>query len=378
VSRKIFWIVLIAGIIIIIAAIGGGVAAAVNSKSKTAEKPPAVTIRSPNAPRNGTAIGIAQWGLGEQSSYSYCQVFYQSISGAIWERSYTPTGGWAASSTMLGDGFKARNGTPICGFAYKDKKDNLEVNVYYVDVDGWLSDAIWSSATTPTGWKSGILRQQNRRVADETKIACSEWNTDSRIAIWLYYQDGEGYLQEFGRVGGGWREPQYGQKIDLRATMGSGIGVWYDMDEFYKQQIRVFVQIPDGTIVSRDYHENKTRNWDEYYPVYKSDAVLEKTDIAVAVARTPGILKKTTVARVLFLEKTGTVDQLEWTNKTVAWSKVPEYVVEETDGMKRRIATVAELDEDMRCFFQKTDLSIGEAYLSGNSSRWAVQNVKIE
>ncbi|KAI5784932.1 hypothetical protein FPQ18DRAFT_381488, partial [Pyronema domesticum] len=123
-SRRIFWILTIAGTIIIIAAIGGGVAAVVNSKK--AEKLPAVKIRSPNAPRNGTEIGIAQWGLGEKSSNSYYHIFYQSISGEIWERSYTPTGGWAASSTMLGDAFKARNGTPICGFAYKDKKDTLE------------------------------------------------------------------------------------------------------------------------------------------------------------------------------------------------------------------------------------------------------------
>jgi len=148
------------------------------------------------------------------------------------------------------------------------------VRLYYISRDGYLSDAIFTSGR----WIEGSFRKANIKPAPSSRLATTIWRgtNGQSTTQWIYYQDTDGYIQEYGLVQGKWGKQEYGSTIDLRPRLGSGLGLCYDVDENKGQRMRVYAQVPGGSIVSRDFTGNK---WSQFYPMYAAKGDVE--DIGV-------------------------------------------------------------------------------------------------
>jgi hypothetical protein len=373
-KRRCFWVIIVVVVIVVIAAaVTGGVVGSrkanssvtpdSNSKATpTASAPPP----NPTSPQHGTALTVPVLGDNTTAADAHI-VVYQSFSHELFY-SRVNADGSSGMPSALGDEFKAIPNTPLAAIAFTDNSGTtkptvsaLHIHVFYLDNSSFLSDAVLINGV----WRPGTLRLQNIVPYNETKLAAIIWVENNIPIPWIYSQAKNGYVIEYGRaMSGRWMKDENSSlTIDLRLSPGSGLATCYDIDEKGFQRLKVYGQIPDGAIVSRDYTEEAGKGWSEYYPVYQAEKAVK--DISTVTKRSNMTAEEITL---FFVQEGGGMDELGWT-KAKGWAKVPEYIVEGSGG---KVAAVQDSGGITRAYFQEGNETVIKEAVLGADSKWVV------
>ncbi|KAF8542041.1 hypothetical protein BDD12DRAFT_877139 [Trichophaea hybrida] len=367
--KRTFWIIAAITTAIILGIIGGVTGSVLSHRksstasSSTTPVPESTTQAiSPNSPLLNTSLAVSSRTDNSPASSGTYFLIYQTHSNALFFTRIL-SDGTRTTPSPLGSAFPAKPNTPLAAISSTSSLGAaLEVRLYYISQDLYLSDAIFSSGA----WTSGNLRLSNLQPSPSSRLATTIWrNTNGQVTTqWIYYQDASGYIQEYGLVSGKWGKQDYGSTIDLRARAGSGLATCYDMDEKRSQRLRVYAQVPDGSVVSRDFTGSK---WSQFYPIYQAKGFVG--DIASMALWNANMTVQT--VRLFFVEA-GVLDEVRWTVDG-GWAKVPEYVVEGSRGQ----VGAGDGGEGGTVYYQESNgTNVREALLNSDSM-WTVSSSRI-
>ncbi|KAA8909395.1 hypothetical protein FN846DRAFT_615747 [Sphaerosporella brunnea] len=297
-------------------------------------------------------------------------IIYQGVSGDLYFSLLS-----SPTPALVQTDFKARNGTPLSSGLWVDAKGATETYLYYIAEDNILSDAIYAGGK----WASGNLRNIKLKPHPESKLASVLWLEGAgKSSQWIYFQDNDGYILEYGRlmgVGNPWNGgPDNSSEVSLLAMAGSGFGLSYDILGRASQRLRIYAQVPNGTVVSRDYSSQLAQKWLDPYPVYTPPTTTpnEKiVDISAATERNGN--GELLSIRLLFAAQEGRLRELSFDNST-GWDTVPLDVAVKTQA---RVAAGVSQGNNITAYFQEA----GEEALSlanlGPDGRWNVRTAGI-
>ncbi|KAF8249385.1 hypothetical protein K440DRAFT_660361 [Wilcoxina mikolae CBS 423.85] len=356
--KRTFWIIAAITTAIILGIIGGVTGGVLShrksssSSSATTSAPASTTTPSipPNSPLLNTSLAVSSRTDNSPASSGTYLLIYQTHSNALFF-THILTDGTRTPPSPLGSAFPAKPNTPLAAISSTSSLGaTLEVRLYYISQDLYLSDAIFTSGV----WTPGTLRLSNLQPSPSSRLATTIWRNHNGQSItqWIYYQDPSGYIQEYALVSGKWGKQDYGSTIDLRARLGSGLATCYDMDEKRSQRLRVYAQVPDGSV---------------FYPVYQAKG--EVGDIAAMALWNANMTVQT--VRLFFVEA-GVLDEVRWTVDG-GWAKVPEYVVEGSRGQ----VGAGDGGEGGTVYYQESNGTDVREALLNSDSMWTVSGSRI-
>jgi hypothetical protein len=371
-KRRTFWIIiaLVATVVIITGVVGGVLGSKQKSSSRASGSGATPTSTSPppnpTSPRSNTALTVPSRSVN--STVASGILIYQAFSNELYFSRISADGGHDTPSS-LGADFQAKPNTPLSALSVVDGPgfnspfdSSLKIHVFFIDASSYLSDAILSNGT----WNLGTLRSYNVKPAASSKLASTVWFESKLPTLWIFFQNNDGFIAEYGFSNGLWRAGNSGPTVNLRASLGSGIGTCYDIDRHGFQRLRVYTQVPGGSIVSRDYDESNGLRWNDLYPLYQARNDVE--DISVVTSRNTNMTVET--VKIFFVDGGEEVYVLNFGIN--GWARVPEYVVEKSDG------TVAAADQDeLRVYFQENNGTVIREARSGGDSKWEVTDNRI-
>ncbi|KAF8536703.1 hypothetical protein BDD12DRAFT_807559 [Trichophaea hybrida] len=373
----IFWAIIVVAAVVIIASVVGGVVGSRNTRSPAPvadnDSTPTSSGATPNptTPQHNTALTVPVLMDNTSAADTYI-VVYQSVSQELYFSRVT-LGGSSDMPAPVGSEFKTKPGTPLAALAFTDGSgstkptaSDLHIYIFYLDNSSYLADAVLTNRT----WKPGTLRLRNIPPHAASKLAATIWLGGTLPSPWIYYQEDTGYIRELGlSTNGRWIEGNYGSTIDLRVSPGSGLATCYDIDEKGYQRLKVYAQVSDGAIVSRDYTEEGGKGWNDYYPVYQAGKNVQ--DISVVPKRNNMTAEEMTL---FFVEEGGGLQELGWT-KAKGWAKVAEYVIEESGG---KVGAALDTEGVMRVYLQEGNGTVIKEATVGRDSKWLSPGAGIE
>lgn len=215
--------------------------------NKTAALTETVLQQSNSLPIAESRLGAAAVLIGTYfsttaSSILQTKVVYNGGNGKLCIR--TKSGSAWLSNAQCVEGANPRDDTPITVLDWLGGP-----SIYFITADNFLS-GIDHMPLNDT-WKISSVASQNRPTHKQSQLASVTWFNGT--SAWLYYQDGNNQLREFGiddYRDNSWRDGSVGP-LGL-ALAGSGIGTarWILAGN---EVLEVFVQVSGGAIHERVY-----------------------------------------------------------------------------------------------------------------------------
>lgn len=376
--RKAFWSIVI--VMFCVVALGGGIGGYLSRRraditpklqSNASKSPsnPELPL-DPDSPLANTSLAVSTRG-GFNSTESY--LFYQSNSGELFFSPLESDSRLRPKS--LGPSFRARKHTPLSALGTTSQYGiQRDAKLYYVDVKGYLVDAIYSSAT-----KTWIPGRLNIELPEPMKFASCDWvprrwGGETMLYHHVFYQGKDGSIWQTSLYGNNtytytWDTPQNppGAVLLPGPAKGSALAIGNDQfksRDFVTQGLRLYWQGFEGDIISARWNGGGPSNLDERWSaterVFKGAKTLEN------MAAVPKLMANGTMEEEsLFFSEDGSINHFLWKRKD-GWTRQEGYVMKKDAGA--HVAAGYTIQGDMRLFWQnKTTGAIVEASRSGMS-----------
>lgn len=335
---KIWLLWTILGVILILAlasvAVGGYLATRKSISSAAGPSPSeanASTSReavTDSTPQLDSDIALSSWlqdsssGASTSSSDATMVAFYQGHSNAIYYRSYIPGAGWSTNSTSIGSRFSVKKNTPLAELNWPlaggaNNPLDREIRLYYLNPDSIVCDVVWSGPSSQ--WVEGDLEDLRLRASSLTKLTTALCTSNNNTSQWIYFQDANGIIQEYGRQQEKWARAAKGGP-QLQALLGTGIAISRDsIPSTSQNRLRLFAQSTSGDLLMKFYNGT---DWIPEVPIYKPGGNTPRTHLA-ATSTLKSDNSLGTVA-LYFVDKDGQVRELKSEGlPSSSWDQTP-------------------------------------------------------
>jgi hypothetical protein len=222
-----------------------------NNTGATSMPTPTILPQSDSMPITDSSIGAADVVIGTYFSTAASGVLqtrlvYNDGKGRLCIRTKSGT---AWGNVQCLEGANPRADTPLTVLDWLGGP-----SIYFITADNYLS-GIDNSPLNDT-WKFSSVRDQKRPTHEQSQLASVTWFNGT--SSWLYYQDSNSQLREFGLDDYrdiAWRDGSIGP-LGL-ALAGSGIGAsrWWLLADG-SEVLEVFIQVSGGALHGRVYMQS--------------------------------------------------------------------------------------------------------------------------
>ena len=397
--RRTFWAV--AAVLLVGLVVGGtlgGILGRRSTDTNTAPQGHSGTSDPPATPKNGTAIAVAARtdttpaDAANADPDSGFVLIYQTAADALY---FVRVKRWQASTPEpLGRDFDAKPHSPLVALSYVPVGTVPEVQLFYVNRDGHLADAVLAGDR----WTAGKLSEMELHPLASSRLAACVWYRETLDALWpeVYFQTGDRSVAAYRFFNNNWVTASYPNGNDVvHPRAGSALAALFDMADSgdgngtLSQHLRVYSQGTEGAIMSRDFFAGK---WSTPYTVYRADHTI--SDIGIVARRTAN----TTLERFSLLfsasasaevgddadadadaeigadARAGPLHALTWTNDT-AFASAPEVIF--AGRARAAVAGVNPGADASAAYFQlRNETDLRQARLS-DAGVWSVTAERI-